>query len=238
VRWSAYVSPTDGEEHAALLLDGFLHGLRATVGGPTRLLDLLGDDGERLAAAADRALADPVDVLPLERLEQAGGRLLAPVPVPPSVRDFYAYEGHVRTFKQASGQQMDSDWFELPVFYFQNPAAVLGARDDVAIAPGARHFDYELEFAAVIGRGGSDLEPDVAEQHIAGYVLLCDWSARDLQALRARTQRPAWVPISSPPTSSSLSGRAMRSPCSSPRPSTVGRTARGTQVTSTGRSGR
>ncbi len=58
---------------------------------------------------------------------------------------------------------MDPDWFELPVFYFQNPAAVGGARDDVAIAPGAQRFDYELEFAAVIGPGGSDLAPDVAE---------------------------------------------------------------------------
>lgn len=42
-------------------------------------------------------------------------------------------------------------------------------------------FDYELEVAAVIGRPGGDLDPATAEAHIAGYTILADWSARDLQ---------------------------------------------------------
>ena len=77
---------------------------------------------------------------------------------------------------------MDPDWYELPVFYFQNPAAIRSARDDVPMPPGSVKYDFELEFAAVIGRGGANLAPDEAEQHIAGYLLFCDWSARDLQA--------------------------------------------------------
>lgn len=167
MRWSTYVSPPDGEEHAALL-DGDLHGLRAAAGGLIRLLDLLGDAGELLSTAADYATADPVDVLPLEGLEQAGGgcwRRSRCRPVDPRL---LRQGGHVRTLKQANGEQMDPDWFELPVFYFQNPTAVGGARDDVAIAPGAQRFDYELEFAAVIGPGGSDLAPDVAEPFRGG----------------------------------------------------------------------
>jgi 2-keto-4-pentenoate hydratase/2-oxohepta-3-ene-1,7-dioic acid hydratase in catechol pathway len=72
-------------------------------------------------------------------------------------------------------------WYRQPVFYFSNPAATLGARRDVRIAPGSAAFDYELEVAAVIGREGSDLTPEEAEEHIAGFVLFCDWSARDLQ---------------------------------------------------------
>ncbi len=192
MRWSTYVSPSDGAEHPALLSGGSLHGLR----GGLRLIDLLGDDGERLAAAGVQALADPLDVVPADV-----ALLRAPIPVPPSVRDFYAYEGHVRTFKQASGQQMDPDWYELPVFYFQNPAAIRGPRDDIAIAPGCQQFDYELEFAAVIGRSGSDLAPEEAEQHIAGYLLLCDWSARDLQA---RESRQMMGPVKGKDTATSL----------------------------------
>ena len=42
-------------------------------------------------------------------------------------------------------------------------------------------FDYELEVAAVIGAPGRDLHPETAEECVAGYVVLCDWSARDVQ---------------------------------------------------------
>jgi 2-keto-4-pentenoate hydratase/2-oxohepta-3-ene-1,7-dioic acid hydratase in catechol pathway len=142
----------------------------------TRLLDLLGDDGERLAAAADRALADPASVLPL-----AAAKLRPPVPRPPSVRDFYAFEQHVRTARQRRGLEMDPDWYELPVFYFSNPVALIGPFDDVAVPPGSSALDFELEVAAIVGRGGSDLDPDTVERHIAGYCVMNDWSARDIQ---------------------------------------------------------
>lgn len=192
MRWTTYVSPTDGLEHSALLTGAELHGLRAA----TRLLDLLGDDGERLARAADEAQADPLDVLP-----EADARLCAPIPVPPSVRDFYAYETHVRTYREANGWEMDPDWYELPVFYFQNPAAIRGARDDVELPPGCVDFDYELEFGAVIGRDGANLTPEEAERHIAGYLLFCDWSARDLQA---REVRHGLGPVKAKDTATSL----------------------------------
>jgi 2-keto-4-pentenoate hydratase/2-oxohepta-3-ene-1,7-dioic acid hydratase in catechol pathway len=72
------------------------------------------------------------------------------------------------------------------VFYFSNPAAVIGPYDPVPIAPGSQRFDYELEIGAVVGRAGSDLSPQEAEAHIAGYLVLSDWSARDLQAEETR----------------------------------------------------
>jgi 2-keto-4-pentenoate hydratase/2-oxohepta-3-ene-1,7-dioic acid hydratase in catechol pathway len=192
MRWTTYVSPSDGQPHPGLLSDGSVHGLRAA----TRLLDLLGDDGEQLARAAEQALADPLDVV-----AEADVRLLAPVPAPPSVRDFYAYETHVKTYREANGQTMDPDWYELPVFYFQNPAAICPARAEIPMPPGCVKFDYELEFAAVIGRTGANLAPDEAEQHIAGYLLLCDWSARDLQA---RESRHGMGPVKGKDTATSL----------------------------------
>lgn len=177
MRWATYLSPTDGADHAALLHEGALHGLR----GPQRLIDLLGDRGELLAAAGERALADPLEVVP-----ESDAVLRAPIPQPPSIRDFMAFEEHVVTSMQAIGQQLDPDWYEIPVFYFTNPAAVLGPHDDVHVSPGSTAFDYELEVAAVVGAAGADLDPAVAGAHIAGYTILCDWSARDLQMREMR----------------------------------------------------
>ena len=172
MRWVTYVSPTDGADRVGLVRDGDIIGLPRTA----RLLDLLGDDGESLALAADEAASDPYEVV-----AYAGASLRAPIPVPPSIRDFLAFEAHVKTVREAQGVGVDPSWYELPVFYFSNPAAVFGPRDSIAISPGSQQFDYELEVAAVVGRGGSDLAPEEAEAHIAGYLVMSDWSARDLQ---------------------------------------------------------
>ncbi|MGH9087188.1 MAG: fumarylacetoacetate hydrolase family protein [Acidimicrobiales bacterium] len=177
MRWSTYLSPTDGTEHVALARDDELLGLR----GPGRLLDLLGDDGSVLTAAAERAVADPWEVVPL-----AEARLRAPIPVPPSIRDFFAFEEHVTTSSAALGHDVEPVWYEQPIFYFTNPAAVQGPHDDVPVAPGSSSFDYELEVGAVIGRRGADIDPSEGESYIAGYLVLCDWSARDLQAREMR----------------------------------------------------
>jgi 2-keto-4-pentenoate hydratase/2-oxohepta-3-ene-1,7-dioic acid hydratase in catechol pathway len=171
MRWATYVDATGGER-AGLLLDDGIHPLEPG----ERLIDLLGDDGEKLAHAEDRARSGMADVVPVD-----GVRLLSPIPRPPSVRDFYAFEQHVKTARQRRGLEMDPDWYELPVFYFTNPAAITGPHDDVAVPPGSSALDFELEVAAVVSRSGSDLDPAKAEGYIAGFCVMNDWSARDLQ---------------------------------------------------------
>jgi 2-keto-4-pentenoate hydratase/2-oxohepta-3-ene-1,7-dioic acid hydratase in catechol pathway len=173
MRWSTYLSARDDTEHVALVHDGVLYALAS----PARLIDLLGDDGTQLSAAARRARSDPWETVAVDE-----ATLRAPIPVPPSIRDFMAFEEHVVTSTEALGHSVDPVWYEMPLFYFTNPAAVLGPRDAVAISPGSQQWDYELEIAAVVGRGGRDLDPAKAEDHIAGYLILCDWSARDIQA--------------------------------------------------------
>jgi fumarylacetoacetate (FAA) hydrolase len=108
-------------------------------------------------------------------------RLLAPVPEPPSIRDFYAFEAHVATARRSRGLEMEPDWYELPVFYFTNPAAVLGPDDDVRRPAGTEELDYELEVAAVIGCECADVSPDAWLDVAAGFTVMDDWSARDLQ---------------------------------------------------------
>ena len=56
-------------------------------------------------------------------------RLLAPVAYPPAVRDFYAFEQHVKTARALRGQEVPPEWYDLPVFYFSNPAAIFGPDD-------------------------------------------------------------------------------------------------------------
>jgi 2-keto-4-pentenoate hydratase/2-oxohepta-3-ene-1,7-dioic acid hydratase in catechol pathway len=171
MRWATF---RDGKGRERV---GLVEGVEILALDPGQtLVGLLGDDGELLAAAADRAGANPADVV---RLDEAA--LLAPIPRPPSVRDFYAFERHVKTARQRRGLEMDPDWYELPVFYFSNPAAIVGPHDDIPVAPGSEQMDFELEVAAIVGRGGSNLDPHTAEGHIAGFCVMNDWSARDLQ---------------------------------------------------------
>lgn len=172
MRWATFTAGDVNEPRVGLLVDSRIHALEPGIA----LVDLLGDDGERLAAAGERARSDPRDVVALD-----DARLLSPVPGPPTVRDFYAFEQHVRTARARRGLEMDPDWYELPVFYFSNPYAVNGTDDDVPVPPGCGELDYELEVAAIVGRGGADLDPETAESHIAGYCVMNDWSARDVQ---------------------------------------------------------
>src|SRR5918998_6849606 len=77
------------------------------------------------------------------RLEEV--RLLAPVLHPPAVRDFYAFEQHVRTARASRGLDMPPEWYRQPVFYFSNPAAIYGPDADVPYPEGTEELDYELE---------------------------------------------------------------------------------------------
>jgi fumarylacetoacetate (FAA) hydrolase len=92
---------------------------------------------------------------------------------PPSIRDFMAFEEHVRGARAVTGRgPVPEAWYEAPRFYFSNPAAVYRDGDDVPAPRDSTALDYELELACVIG---SDGRPE-------GFTIMNDWSARDLQA--------------------------------------------------------
>jgi fumarylacetoacetate (FAA) hydrolase len=108
---------------------------------------------------------------------------LAPVPVPPSLRDFYSFERHVAAGARLRGGEIPAYWYEAPAFYFSNPASILGPGEPLARPAATEMLDFELEVAAVIGvpvgaAGGSD----GGGLGIAGFTLMNDWSARDVQA--------------------------------------------------------
>jgi fumarylacetoacetate (FAA) hydrolase len=104
-----------------------------------------------------------------------------PVCHPPSLRDFYAFEGHVKTARARRGLPVPPEWYEIPVFYFSNPGALLGHGESVAKPAGTQALDYELEIACVIGKHARDVRAEDWRSVVAGFTIMNDWSARDVQ---------------------------------------------------------
>ena len=100
---------------------------------------------------------------------------------PFTLRDGYAFEQHVQTANRNRGRDVPAEWYEFPVFYFTNPNAVFGHDDVIPYPNYTNAMDYELEIAAIIGRGGMNISPEDAPKHIFGYTIFNDWSARDVQ---------------------------------------------------------
>ena len=107
--------------------------------------------------------------------------LLSPIPEPPSVRDFYAFEQHVKAARARRGLGMIPEWYEIPTFYFSNNSEIYGHDEPVPYPIGSNELDIELEIACVIGREGKDIALEEAASYIAGYTIMNDWSARDFQ---------------------------------------------------------
>ena len=167
----------DGKRQSGVVADDQLHPFEHHVD----LLDLIMEGEEALRGAGERALTGSLP-LPL-----AGVRLLPPLQ-PQAVRDYMTFESHVAGVAQGYGDTVPEEWYAAPAFYFTNPYAMIGAHDDVPVPPGCGRFDFELEVAAVIGKAGRDLTPAEARDHILGYTILNDWSARDLQGREMRVK--------------------------------------------------
>ena len=120
------------------------------------------------------------DISPFS-VKEKDALILPPVPDPPSFRDFYAFEQHVRAARKLRGLEMNPDWNKIAIFYFSNPNCCYGHNQDIPYPKNTVELDFELEFAIIIGNGGSDIKSKDANNVIAGYTILNDWSARDLQ---------------------------------------------------------
>jgi fumarylacetoacetate (FAA) hydrolase len=137
------------------------------------LMDLIqaGDEGlERVRSLRDKSR------IPLNEV-----RLHAPISRPTTLRDGYAFETHVKTANANRGREVPAEWYKFPTFYFGNPNNIFGPDDEIPYPGYTNEMDYELEIAAVIGKPGINIKPEDAPQHIFGYTIFNDWSARDIQ---------------------------------------------------------
>ena len=113
----------------------------------------------------------------------AGADLLLPYK-PPSIRDFVTFESHVEGVRKSidNAEGVPEAWYDAPTFYFTNPHALYGPGQAIPKPPTCNALDFEMEVAAVMGRGGSTFSEDEAQAAIFGYTILNDWSARDIQS--------------------------------------------------------
>jgi len=112
--------------------------------------------------------------------------LKAPLTEPRTLRDFYAFEAHVRTIRERKGQRVPQEWYEFPAFYFSNTSCIYGPSEVVPYPSYSSALDFELEIACVIGKKGIDIRVDDAEEYMAGYTIMNDWSSRDIQEKEVR----------------------------------------------------
>lgn len=108
-------------------------------------------------------------------------KLLAPVPNPTSCRDGYAFRQHVATARRNRGVEMIPEFDQFPVFYFTNHNSIFGEGDIYVEKDHLHKLDFELECAIVIGKKGININVNDADEYIAGYMIMNDFSARTLQ---------------------------------------------------------
>lgn len=181
-----------GERHIGAMLPGeqTLVDFTASSAAPAMRNMLALIDGG--AAALDQArewLAKPGVTHDL-----AAVRLTAPLPEPRQMRDFLCFEKH---FRQARAHmhlfgalaaerdpakvEIPPIWYEEPIYYKCNRFSVVGTGTDIVKPSYCQKLDYELEFAAILGKGGKNIRKQDAAQHIFGYLIFNDVSARDQQ---------------------------------------------------------
>jgi fumarylacetoacetate (FAA) hydrolase len=165
-----------------------------------------GLDSQGRLRSLDGLLSDWDQGLPLARsvMERAGGgpgasggthaqelapawhprsriTLHPPVTRPPTVRDFYAFEAHVKNARARRKLEVPAEWYEFPAFYYSNPGSLVGDGAPVKRPSWTEALDYELEIACVIGTRARDVPADRWRSVVAGFTILNDWSARDVQ---------------------------------------------------------
>lgn len=155
----------------------------ASVVLPDNMLEYLQEGGTAVHYAQDTLRSNAREGIDGERIvhDPREVRLLAPIPNPPSIRDFFAFEDHVKMGFERRGEPMPPEWYEIPVYYKGGHQNIIGTDQDVLWPSFTEKFDYELELAAVIGKQGRNIKAERAREYIAGYTVMNDFSARDIQ---------------------------------------------------------
>lgn len=108
-------------------------------------------------------------------------RLLCPLDLIASLRDFLAFEDHVKNGAQRRGGDVPAYWYEAPVCYKGNRRSTIGPDEECRWPRYTDYMDFELEMAMIVGRRGRDVSKEDAAKHIFGFTIFNDFSARDVQ---------------------------------------------------------
>lgn len=155
---------------------------------PSNMLEFL-EGGASTMAAARRAMDYVAMLAPSTKgpsgetlvYQASDVQLAAPLHNPPSLRDFIAFEEHIAATSKKRGQPIPPEWYKAPVYYKGNHRTIIGPDENLPWPLNTTKLDYELELACVIGCKGQDIAEREAQDHIAGYTIMNDFSARDIQ---------------------------------------------------------
>jgi 2-keto-4-pentenoate hydratase/2-oxohepta-3-ene-1,7-dioic acid hydratase in catechol pathway len=161
-------------------------------GGGVKLVTYEAGGGPRVGALEDGSVVDlgfdgdmvafiEAGAPPGERRPVGEARLHAPLR-PRSMRDFLAFEGHMKRALSRLGRPIPDEWYDVPAYYKGMPDTVIAPDAEVPWPSYAERLDHELELAAVIGRRCKDVPADSAAECIFGYTIWNDVSARDVQS--------------------------------------------------------
>jgi 2-keto-4-pentenoate hydratase/2-oxohepta-3-ene-1,7-dioic acid hydratase in catechol pathway len=135
--------------------------------GIPQMLDYLKDP--TLESTIEAALKGRIDAQPVEKVN-----LLAPIPRPTKIIAIgLNYKDHVKE----TGRTMP----EAPVLFSKPPTATIGPEATILLPNESKQVDYEVELGVVIGKGGREIPVDTALDHVGGYTVFNDISARDFQ---------------------------------------------------------
>jgi 2-keto-4-pentenoate hydratase/2-oxohepta-3-ene-1,7-dioic acid hydratase in catechol pathway len=154
----------------------------------------------RARSLAASRLGDPDACAPL-----ASARLLAPVPVPIQMRDFSTFPGQIKNAPAGMARiaarmagdeaaarnakplpEVPEAYRRQPIYYFTNRFSVVGPDAEIPWPRYSRLIDFELEFGIFLKAGGKNIAAGHAREHIFGYTIYNDFSARDQQCLEMR----------------------------------------------------
>jgi len=107
--------------------------------------------------------------------------LTAPLDKIETYRDFFAHEKHVATGFKKRNEPIPPAWFEMPVYYKGATAGFIGHEEEILWPSYTDVLDYELELGMIVGLDGKNIKAKEAHQHIFGFTILNDVSARDIQ---------------------------------------------------------
>ncbi|MEA2435353.1 MAG: hypothetical protein QOG54_2810 [Actinomycetota bacterium] len=119
--------------------------------------------------------------------EEPGLKLLCPLDQIPSLRDFLAFEDHVKRGAERRNTSVPDYWYEAPVYYKGNHRSVIGPEEECRWPAYTERLDFELELAMIVGKRGRTVKKEDASSHVFGFSILNDFSARDIQAREMST---------------------------------------------------
>ena len=156
---------------------GIVLGDRIVAAPYDSMIELIADGPHALARLARIA----ADALPTEGHPLADVQLLAPIPRP--AKNVFCigrnYKLHIEEGARARG--VPPSYPPVPEIFTKPPTAVVGPGAEVRLPAATTKLDYEVELAFVVGRSGRDIPAGEAIDHIFGFTVLNDVTARDLQ---------------------------------------------------------